>query len=225
MNVILLPIGLLIAALDWVAVYRRYKQLEYLAKPGTMLVLILWLWLATHFEGGTVWFALGLLFSLAGDIFLMLPREQFIAGLVAFLIGHILYILGFNQSLPPLSLATLLVLAIVALPAVQIFRRIRAGLLSSGRSRLIGPVLLYSLVISLMLASALLTLVRPDEAWHPGPALLAAFGALLFFLSDTLLAWNKFVQDLPGGRALVHMTYHLGQYALIAGVAFNFLSA
>ena len=224
MNLILLPIGLLIAALDWAAVSRRNKPLEYFAKPGTMLMLILWLWLTTHFAGGMIWFALGLVFCLAGDIFLMLPREQFIAGLVAFLIGHIFYILGFNQTIPPFSLATLLVLVVVALPAVQIFRRIRAGLQSSGRSRLVGPVLLYSLVISVMLASALLTLVRPDEIWRPGPALLAAFGALLFFLSDTLLAWNKFVKVLPGGRALVHMTYHLGQYALIVGAALNFLS-
>lgn len=224
MNSILLLFGLMIAALDWAAVYRRYKPLEYIAKPGTMLVLIAWLWLGTNFEAGMMWFATGLLFCLAGDIFLMLPREQFIAGLLAFLIGHILYILGFNQSLPPLTLAALLVLVIIAFPAVQIFRRIRAGLMVSGRGRLVGPVLLYSLVISLMLASALFTLVRPDEIWRPGPALLATFGALLFFLSDTLLAWNKFVQPLPGGRALVHMTYHLGQYALITGVTLNFLA-
>lgn len=224
MNLPLLLFGLLVAALDWLALARRIKWLEYLAKPGTMLVLIGWLWLATGFQGAMLWFALGLLFSLAGDIFLMLPKEQFIAGLVAFLLAHIAYVVGFNLIPPPLNLASLMVLLVVALPAVQIFRRIRFGLQQRGREKLQLPVLVYSLVISLMLISALLTLVQPDELWLPGAALLAAAGALLFFLSDTLLAWNKFVAALPGGRALVHMTYHLGQYALILGVALNFLA-
>jgi uncharacterized membrane protein YhhN len=219
----LLLFGLLVAALDWLALARRIKWLEYLAKPGAMLVLIAWLWLVTGFQGAMLWFGLGLVFSLAGDIFLMLPEERFIPGLVAFLLAHVAYIIGFNQIPPPLTLASLVVLLVVALPAVQIFRRLRDGLARLGKTRLQLPVLLYSLVIGLMLVSALLTLVQPDEIWSPGPALLAAAGALLFFLSDTLLAWNKFIAPLPGGRTLVHMTYHLGQYALILGVAANFL--
>lgn len=223
-NLPLLLLGLLVAALDWFALARRIKWLEYLAKPGTMLVLILWLWLATGFQGLTLWFAVGLFFSLAGDVFLMLPEERFIPGLVAFLLAHVAYIIGFNQVPPPINLASLLVLLIVALPAVQVFRRIRAGLVRQGKERLQLPVLLYSLVISLMLVSALLTLVQPDELWPPGPALLASAGALLFFLSDTLLAWNKFVASLPGGRALVHATYHLGQYALTVAVAASYLA-
>lgn len=224
MNIPLLTIGLFIAALDWIAVARQFKPLMYFAKPATMLVLLGWLWLVTGFQGITAWFALGLVFSLAGDVFLMLPREQFIAGLVSFLLAHLAYIVGFNLSPPPLALASLLVVIMVAIPGVQIFRRIREGLVTRGRQKLSLPVLLYSVVISVMLISALLTLVRPDAEWRPGPALLVSAGAFLFFISDTLLAWNKFVTDLPGGRTLVHITYHLGQYALITGVALNVLA-
>ena len=220
---LLLILGLFLAALDWIAVYRGYKPLEYLAKPGTMLVLGFWFWQVTGFAGGMLWFALGLLFSLGGDIFLMLPKEQFLAGLVSFLLAHVAYIIGFNLTPMPLNFPSLLIAVLVALVGLTIFRRIRAGLLQSGKQKLTLPVLLYSIVISLMLISALLTLVKPDEVWLPGPALLASLGAFLFFLSDTLLAWNKFIAPLPGGRALVHMTYHLGQYALITGVALNFL--
>jgi alkenylglycerophosphocholine/alkenylglycerophosphoethanolamine hydrolase len=221
---LLLIVGLLVAVLDWFALARNLKTLEYFAKPGTMLLLLAWLWLATGFQGGMIWFALGLIFSLGGDIFLMLPRERFIAGLVSFLLAHLAYIVGFNLIPPPLNLASLLIVVLVALPGILIYRRIRQGLAAHGQGQLALPVLVYSTVISVMLISALLTLIRPDSEWLPGPALLASAGALLFFLSDTLLAWNKFLAPLPGGRVLVHITYHLGQYALIVGAAANLLN-
>ena len=41
------------------------------------------------------WFVAALVFSLAGDVLLMLPREQFVAGLSAFLVAHLCYIVGF----------------------------------------------------------------------------------------------------------------------------------
>jgi uncharacterized membrane protein YhhN len=42
-------------------------------------------------------------------------------------------------------------------------------------------------------------------------------GAVLFFVSDSLLAWNRFVTPLPRGSLLVIVAYHVGQMALIAG--------
>lgn len=223
MNNWLLLIGLVIAILDWFAVNRRIKLLEYFAKPTTMLVLLLWFYLATGLEDVMLWFGLGIIFSLAGDIFLMLPREQFVAGLVSFFMAHFAYIVGLINVPPPLNLASFFVLLFVALPAVRIFQRIREGLSVKGREKLVLPVFFYSIVISIMLISALLTLVQPDKIWHPWPALLVSTGALLFYISDTLLAWNKFIEPLLGGRTLVHITYHLGQYALIFGAALNFL--
>jgi uncharacterized membrane protein YhhN len=44
---------------------------------------------------------------------------------------------------------------------------------------------------------------------------LAGIGALLFLASDTLLGWGRFVGSAPGGRVLVHATYHLGQALLV----------
>jgi uncharacterized membrane protein YhhN len=223
MNLALFGFGLCIAGLDWIALARKNKPLEYIAKPGALILLIIWFWQTTRFENGTVWFGLGLIFSLAGDIFLMLPREQFIPGLISFLLGHLAYLVGFNQQLPPLEFASLILAAFVTATGYFIYRAIYAGLRSKGKTRLAFPVLLYSIVISLMLISALLTLVRPDETWQPGPSLLVSLGAFLFFLSDTLLAWNKFVEALPGGRTLVHITYHLGQYTMMLGVALNLM--
>jgi alkenylglycerophosphocholine/alkenylglycerophosphoethanolamine hydrolase len=163
----------------------------------------------------------GLFFSMWGDIFLMLPREQFIAGLVAFLLGHIAYLIGFNQPLAPLNLPSLILAVMVGLTAARLMRAVVAGLQRSGHASLRLPVLAYSAVISLMLLSALITMVRVD--WDAGDALLAAAGAMLFFMSDSVLAWNKFVAPLTNGRLVVIVTYHLGQALIILGAARHFL--
>ncbi len=217
MTTILLIAALLCAVLDWVAVARQVKPLEYFAKPGVMVLLLGWLWLSSGFQDGLAWFALGLLFSMGGDIALMLPREQFIAGLVSFLLAHVAYLVGFTQGPLPLNYVSLALAVLVGLTASQVYRRVAGGLKASGQEKLKLPVLAYTAVISLMLLSALLTLVRPE--WAAQPALLVSSGALLFFISDGTLAWNKFVSPLPHGRLVVIITYHLGQMLIILGAA------
>ena len=151
----------------------------------------------------------------------MLPREQFIPGLVSFLIGHLCYLIGFNSSGVIFNAATLLLLIVVLFTGYRVYRRIAAGLQASGKDKLKMPVLIYSIVISLMLYSALTTLVRTD--WRIFAALFASSGALLFFISDTTLAFNKFVQPLPNARVITMITYHLGQILIALGAATRFL--
>jgi len=220
MSFTFLLLSLLIALLDWLAVARHWKPLEFVAKPGVMLALLAWLYSTTELRGQSAWFALGLVFSLLGDVFLMLPREQFIAGLVAFLLAHLAYLIGFNPTFPPINLASLILAVLVGATVTRVYRLIVAGLLTSGQGHLKIPVLVYSAVISLMLLSALYTLVRPE--WSEGAAWLASSGAMLFFLSDTILAWNKFVHPLSNGRLLTMITYHLGQALIVVSVTYQF---
>ncbi len=222
MSYLLIGVALIVAITDWVAVATRRKTLEYFAKPGVMLVLLVWLWQASGFSGSLIWFGLGLVFSMAGDIFLMLPRERFIAGLVAFLLAHVAYIIGFNQTPTAFNLAGFVLAVLVALVFLRVYRRIAVGLDSSGQPALKTPVLVYSLVISVMLLSALLTLAA--NTWQAGAAILVSAGALLFFLSDTLLASNKFVTPIRWGRLAVIITYHLGQILITVGAAWHYLS-
>lgn len=222
MNNFFFYLALALAILDWVAVARQSKPLEYIAKPGVMLALLLWLAQNSALSGAMLLFALGMAFSLAGDVFLMLPREQFIAGLVSFLLGHLAYIAGFNSSLPQPNLLMLLWLVIVGIIASKLYGHISAGLLAHGQSKLKLPVLAYSMVISVMLISALNTLARPTE-WEISAALVASLGAALFFASDSLLAWNKFVRPLPYGRLLVIIAYHLGQFGIALGAAMQLI--
>ncbi len=100
--------------------------------------------------------------------------------------------------------------------AARLLRQIVAGLSVKGQRKLIGPVIAYGVVITLMLLSAMLTLFRPE--WKTTPAALVSLGAMLFFFSDAILAWNKFVSPIKNGRVLNMVTYHLGQIGLIVGV-------
>ncbi len=77
-------LALVLAVLDWIAVAGGWKKLEYFTKPATMVALLAFMVQNGGLSGGMLWFTLGLAFSLAGDVFLMLPRDRFIAGLVAF---------------------------------------------------------------------------------------------------------------------------------------------
>ena len=222
MSYYFLFLALILAVLDWIAVARKWKRIEYFAKPATMLALLAWLGVNNGFQGSMLWFALGLLFSLGGDIFLMLPREQFIPGLVSFLIAHICYLIGFNSANPVYNAASLILLVVVMFTGYLVYRRVALGLQASGQSKLKLPVLVYSIVISLMLFSALSTLIQPD--WRIYAAVFASSGALLFFISDTTLALNKFVSPIPNARVITMVTYHLGQILIVLGAALRFLA-
>jgi uncharacterized membrane protein YhhN len=221
-----LIIVLAVAVVDWIAVAKGWKRVEAIAKPGTMVVLFLLLvqgLVVTGFGSlPLICFGVGILFSLAGDVFLLLSDRWFIAGLLAFLLAHVAYIVGFNLPLPVVSPIWSVGLALVlALSAGRILRRIVAGLRVKGLQRLIGPVVLYGTVITIMLLSAMLTLFRPD--WPSTAAAgLVSVGAMLFFFSDIILAWNKFVAPIKNGRLMNMVAYHLGQIALIAGVILQF---
>jgi uncharacterized membrane protein YhhN len=52
---------------------------------------------------------------------------------------------------------------------------------------------------------------------------LACLGAASFFMSDTLLAWNKFVTPISKGSLKVMVTYHLGQILIALGAATQFM--
>jgi uncharacterized membrane protein YhhN len=213
----------LAAILEWFAVYKAWRRLELFAKPGVMVFLLLWLLSNGGAAGPLLWFRLGVLFSLAGDVFLMISNERrdlFLFGLGAFMLAHVAYILGFNTPPPPFSAMTFGVALMVILSALPLIRRILFGLKQKGLRRLQEPVRIYATIISLMLFSALMTLFRTD--WLSDPAYLVSIGAVLFISSDMLLAWNKFVQPVRRGRLLLMVTYHLGQITLIAGAVGQF---
>ncbi len=208
-----LTVSVVIAALITIrADYSPTRRWFYLFKPLTT-ILILLIALASPLLGRNpyvFWVAVGLAFSLAGDIFLMLSDKRFIWGLASFLVAHLCYILafslwaGFRES-PWLSLPFI----IVALGILtQIAPRAR---------RLRWPVTVYGLAL---LAMAW----RAFAAWAilgSRPAFLAALGAILFVISDTSLGVNRFVRRFRWAQVVVLSTYYAAQ-ALIAWSAWPY---
>jgi uncharacterized membrane protein YhhN len=181
----------------------------YLCKPLTVLFIIaLALLIRTPVSERYRRLILGgLFFSLAGDIFLMLPADRFIAGLVSFLVAHLFYILAFRIG-RPFSLHLYLVLPLM------VFGGLIYWVLFPNLGVLKFPVLAYVLVIMVMGWQAL-------ERWVTArnmAALMAVFGALLFILSDTILAMDRFRESFVLARALTLGTYFPAQWLLALSI-------
>ena len=216
-----LSLALIFAALEAIALSKNLGQLEYIAKPAVMVSLFLWLYTTTGLRGSTFWFGLGILLSLAGDILLMISLDRlFLPGLVAFLLAHISYILGFRAELVIASVWSLILLLFIAVNVSRLLRRIIVAMRAKGENKLILPVIVYGTGISVMLYAAMST--TSNLAWTPLAAFLVSAGALLFMVSDVILAWMKFVAPVKNGKVWNMALYHLGQLGLIAGVISRF---
>ena len=214
----LLGLSLLCAAVEWYAIAAARRRWEYLAKPGALFFLLLWVLteLPRPMTTAGSLFAAGLLFSLLGDVLLLLPRRGFLPGLLAFLVAHLAYSAAFNlHRQPPLLPGALLAAAALGLAALLI-GRLAAALHGRPAARLLPALAVYGFVLAVMLWSTVGRLWT--AAWPASAAAAVAAGGILFFVSDSLLAWNRFVRPRRLGRLPVMITYHLAQVLLSIGV-------
>lgn len=184
---------------------RGPRWLVYVCKPlTTVLILVLAASVAAGPPRYQALVVAGLAASLAGDVFLMLPDDRFVSGLVSFLVAHLAYLAAFAAG--PVGATPWFVLGGLLLVGGLVLRALWHGL-----GALRGPVTGY---VAVILAMAWMAVVRWLETPGPGTA-AAAVGALLFVLSDTLLALDRFRTRLPLARGLVLATYY-GAQVLIA---------
>ena len=151
--------------------------------------------------------AAGLGASLAGDVFLMLPGDLFLLGLLAFLVAHVCYLIAFTTGVR---------FAARPIPFL-VYALITAGVLAT-LWRTASPraaVVMYSLALCAMAAQAW---VRWRVVATPAAA-LAAFGAAAFVVSDSLLAIDRFRGPLPSARLWVLGTYYLAQSLIAVSAA------
>lgn len=214
---ILLVAAFVFAVLEGLALQKNWFKLEWVAKPAVMLCLFVWLFTTVGLSGATLWFGLGILLSLLGDVLLMISLDRlFLHGLIAFLLAHVFYVIGFNIPIPAISAWSVILAILIGWGGARVIRRILTSVVASGNIRMRLPIIVYSVVISVMLLSAMIKL--NDLSWNAGASLLVALGAFLFYISDVILAWNKFVAPIQHGRIYNIAAYHLGQITLIAGV-------
>ena len=203
-SVALLAVAAVFAVGDWTARWRGERRLEYLCKPATILVLLVTavvIMPAEDLGARRWWFVAALCFSLLGDVLLMVPSDRFVAGLGAFLLGHLCYLAGFFSH-PPSAAALGVAAGAVVVVLGPLTWRVLAALRGEGPLRV--AVGLYILVIAAMCATAVAT-----------GEVLAALGAVLFVSSDAMIAWNRFVKGLRHAEVAIMVTYHLAQAALV----------
>lgn len=212
--VLLLAMTAVVAVLDWGAVAADRRAVEYVAKPLTTLgLLAVAVALDPTSDAVRAAVVVALVASLIGDVFLMLPGDRFVPGLVGFFVAHVAYVVamvlvvaevgaGVASTLAGLGVG--LVVVLVGLGLVG--RRIVVGARGAA-PEFAAPVVAYMGVISAMVATAVAT---------GSPVVVA--GALSFYVSDALIGWTRFVHDLRHGRVGVMVTYHVGQALLLLGL-------
>ncbi|MEN3008740.1 lysoplasmalogenase [Pseudothermotoga sp.] len=185
-----------------IALKNRSKNCVFFKALTTICIIFI----ALLNSSGSEWFILaGLIFSLAGDIFLEFERH-FLHGMLAFFITHVLYSAGFVKLFGIPNWWTFA--GVYSIVLFQYFF-LKAHL---GRFKL--TVLLYSLAIATMFS---LSFGAMESDIYPLRTLLP-IGAALFVLSDSCIAWDKFVRRLPLRNFLVLFTYFTGQLFIVLSI-------
>lgn len=193
------------AALTIYAETRGARRSIYLFKPLTTALIIL-VALQTKFPVSSFYrrmIVAGLVCSLAGDVFLMLPRDRFIQGLVSFLFAHLFYVAAFT-SVESASRSIVFVVPFLMYGGIMLW------LLWPSLGKLKVPVVIYMLVILLM---GLQAMGRFSVMWDVGSGLAMA-GAILFVVSDSILAVDKFRGRVRNAQFLILSTYFAAQWLI-----------
>jgi uncharacterized membrane protein YhhN len=150
--------------------------------------------------------AVALSFSCLGDLFLAV-RGTFLLGLSSFLVTHLLYLALFvrNWRRPLRPTRTRLVISILVL----LFSLFYSQWLAPSLGSLAMPVALYVCAITLMVVAGLWSSFSPSWVW---------VGAILFLVSDAILAADRFRAQVPFAGFLIWATYYLGQYGIALGI-------
>jgi alkylglycerol monooxygenase len=197
-----------LAAVTIVSQVLGWTELYQMFKPMTMLTLMFIAWSANDLANPTkVWLVRALGLSWVGDVLLLYP-SMFLPGLVSFLAAHVCYIVMLGKDAPWLhsrrAVAWCMSFAVLVFVVLD-----QNGLPAEMR----WPVAAYVLVIATMAAQAW------GRAKHLGHASsrLVAWGSVLFMLSDSVLALDKFVSPLPLAGLWVLATYYLAQGFIVQG--------
>lgn len=199
----------MVSSLEIIGVITANQLLQIIFKP--LIVILLILLYAITSQAKNKWYVLALLFSFGGDVFLLFDAQTFfIIGLSLFLLAHLSYItLVYRQIAKPKMNDILL--------SFIIFFGILLGLLSVLKGHLgqmQTPVIVYGLVLTSFGAVSLINYLQQKN--RASSVLLT--GALLFVLSDSLLAINKFYKPIDLLNVFVIFTYIAAQFVIFKGV-------
>ena len=205
-----LSAAVLVAGLGAIIADRTGRwKLHYVLKPGTMAAVILIAVLRTPAfpPRYQIFIVAGLAASVGGDVFMMLRKKKFTEGLTCFLVAHGLYIAAFLSTIRPrIDPWTILPLFLYAVVMMQI--------LFPHLGKLKAPVGLYIVIITTMAGLGLDRFILMGGT----PALYAGIAAVLFVVSDSVLAVDLFVRKIKGAQWVILITYFAAQWLFAMSV-------
>ena len=203
----LLGVAFAFSALDWIAVARRLRPLEYVCKPTAALAFLATaIALDPSSDSSRTWCCVALALCALGDVVLMLPQDAFVPGLAAFAAAQVSFTVSFamqNPTIPRLMIGVVLVVPC----ALVLTRRILRALITDGDTAIVPPVALYVIVIAAMVVSAI-----------AGGTAFGIAGAIMFLTSDSLIAEHRFVSPRAWQPVAIIATYHLALTGLVLGL-------
>lgn len=201
---VILLIFILVSVIDIGAILFGDSLWQTLSKPLIIPALIVYYLTGT--SSVNKWYVIALIFSFAGDVLLLDKSNLFLMGIAAFLITQLLYISIFSKGLRGSSFINKL----KALLPFLVYFIVLITVLKPGLQDFFIPVLVYGLAISLFGFVALLNyLIKKDMV-----SLRLLTGALLFIVSDSLIALNKFYQERSIYPVIIMITYIAAQYLI-----------
>lgn len=210
-KIILTLLYFLVLAFEMYLRAYNYAEIEVFVKPLLMPILLIYLK-----SSGVIWnkviylLAAALFFSWIGDILLLTKINIFIGGLGSFLIAHICYIYCFRKNF---SGSLLKKNPLYAIP----FFVLGTGMLlliKGNLGELLIPVIVYTSVIILM---GLFAINRKDFVNNPSFNWVL-IGAILFIISDSLIALTRFYTPIPLDGVWIMLFYGTGQYLITEGI-------
>ncbi|OXB03394.1 lysoplasmalogenase [Flavobacterium oncorhynchi] len=192
-----------------------HENLNFFLKPILIPILIFGVYFYKNFPTKNILLT-ALIFSWIGDVILLfsdISEIYFILGLVSFLISHIVYCILFNrQTKRNLKKNSIAIGIGTILIACYLIGMLSVLLPSLGDLKI--PVIVYASVISIMLLFAYNGLLNWNE---PGNKLVFS-GALVFVISDSILAINKFYNPIEKSSFFIMLTYLVAQYLIVIGI-------
>lgn len=184
------------------------QWLHWISKPLTTLLIFgmaLRFGVAGRYRNGIL---VGLLFSTAGDVFLMLPGDRFVQGLLSFLLAHLAYLWAFRARAAWLARSAPFLLYGAVSAAIVVL--LWPGM--PGSLRL--PVTIYVLALAAMASQAAVGWqLRRDR-----PSLYAALGGAFFVFSDSIIAVNRFVLPFEASKGVILVSYWLAQWLIARSI-------
>ncbi|WP_338645251.1 lysoplasmalogenase [Flavobacterium sp. KS-LB2] len=191
------------------------EDIVWFLKPFLLPFLILAVFLHERFTTKKVLLT-ALTLSWIGDIILMFADKgelYFIAGLIAFLLSHIFYIVLFSKQLK-IYLKKSKMIFWIGVTAIAFYLIVMMLLLLPSLGDLKIPVFVYALTISIMLLFALKGFMN----WHKPASIYILIGAIVFVASDSILAFDKFYAPIQYSSFLIMTTYLTAQYLIVIGI-------